>query len=99
MAEDIRMLFLKESLRDCEEVFADAAAREQARAWDYLVVTAANEAQAAAYRVQIERRQRDGRAFLRCYPRLRPTAVCPGRRAAWSSPIRAASAWAAAARR
>ena len=61
MAEDIRMLFLKESLRDCEEVFADAAAREQARAWDYLVVTAANEAQAAAYRVQIERRQRDGR--------------------------------------
>ena len=61
MAEDIRMLFLKESLRDCEEVFADAVAREQARAWDYLIVTAANEAQAAAYRTQIERRRRDGR--------------------------------------
>lgn len=50
MAEDIRMLFLKESLNDCEEVYANAVADPKARAWDYLVITAANEAQAQAYR-------------------------------------------------
>lgn len=61
MAKEIRMLFLKESLRDCEEVFESAVRRPEVRAWDYLVVTAANDAQAAAYRVQIEKRQREGR--------------------------------------
>ena len=61
MAEDIRMLFLKESLNDCEEVYANAVADPKARAWDYLVITAANEAQAQAYRAQVARRQRDAR--------------------------------------
>ncbi len=58
--DDIRALFLRQSLMDCEETFRDAVARYDAPAWDWLVVTAANGAQADAYRAQIDQRLADG---------------------------------------
>ena len=54
--DDIRALFLRQSLLDCEENFQEAVARLGAPSWDWLVVTAANEAQAAAYEAQIRQR-------------------------------------------
>ncbi len=54
--DDIRAMFLRQSMLDCEETFREAVARRDAPAWDWLVVTAANDAQAAAYRAQIDRR-------------------------------------------
>lgn len=53
---DIRAMFLRQSMLDCEEAFQEAIASSNVPAWDWLVVTAANEAQAKAYRAQIEER-------------------------------------------
>lgn len=58
--DDVRSMFLGQSLMDCEEAFADAVARRDAQSWDWLVVTAASEAQAATYRAQIDQRMAAG---------------------------------------
>ncbi len=54
--DDIRSMFLRQSLWDCQSVFAQSLAHTDAPAWDYLVITAANETQAAAYRAQVNAR-------------------------------------------
>ncbi len=54
--DDIRKMFLRQSMLDCEETFREAIARRDAPAWDWLVITAANDAQAAAYRAQVDSR-------------------------------------------
>lgn len=54
--DDVRAMFLRQSMRDCEEVFAETVRRQNALWWDWLVITAASEAQAAAYRAQIDQR-------------------------------------------
>ena len=54
--DDIRAMFLRQSMLDCEENFYEAVARRDAPAWDWLVVTAANAGQAAAYEAQIQLR-------------------------------------------
>ncbi len=54
--DNIRALFLRQSLLDCEETFREAIERKDAPSWDWLVVTAANEAQAQAFRAQIDQR-------------------------------------------
>ena len=58
--DEIRAMFLRQSLKDCEETFAEALKRRDAPTWDYLVVTAASESQAAAYRAQIDARRKAG---------------------------------------
>lgn len=54
--DDIRAMFLRQSMKDSEAVFLNTVGRRDALSWDYLVITAANEAQAGAYRAQIDRR-------------------------------------------
>lgn len=69
---DIRAMFLRQSMLDCEKAFQEAVTLRDVPAWDWLVVTAANDAQAEAYRIQIEQRLQAGRL-----PRQTKYAVIP----------------------
>lgn len=58
--DDIRAMFLSQSMKDCEENFRQAVRRRDTPAWDWLIVTAANDSQARAYRAQIDGRLKAG---------------------------------------
>ncbi len=55
MQNEYKTLFLRQSYLDCSDTYA-ASFREDAVTWDYVVLTASNEAQAKAYEAQIQHR-------------------------------------------
>lgn len=54
-------LFLQQSYLDCYEAYQKSLNEESAIRWDYVVLTASNENQAAAYREQLRHREECGR--------------------------------------
>ncbi|WP_010246412.1 fucose pyrophosphorylase domain-containing protein [Acetivibrio cellulolyticus] len=57
--EDINRLFIQQSYLDNWDKYVDSINCE-AECWDYIVITASNERQAQAYRIQIDERQKNG---------------------------------------
>ncbi|MBQ9964989.1 MAG: bifunctional fucokinase/L-fucose-1-P-guanylyltransferase [Clostridia bacterium] len=55
MQNEYKTLFLRQSYLDCSDSYA-ASLRPDAQTWDYVVLTASNDAQAKAYEAQIEHR-------------------------------------------
>lgn len=53
-------LFLQQSYMDCYEAYEKSLRKESAIRWDYVILTASNEAQAKSYRQQITYRQDSG---------------------------------------
>ena len=49
-------LFLQQSYRDCTKQYEEILHNPNLPLWDYVVLTASNEAQAQAYRAQISYR-------------------------------------------
>ena len=69
----MKPLFLQQSYMDAWEDYRRALRKRSFPCWDYVILTASNEDQAAAYRKEIE------------YSRMR---FCRGRRNMWYFPIR-----------
>ncbi|MCQ2485159.1 MAG: bifunctional fucokinase/L-fucose-1-P-guanylyltransferase [Clostridia bacterium] len=59
--EELTSLFLKQSLIDSEEDFRMSLISKNHSHWDCIVITASNESQAEAYKMQIQLRKRSGR--------------------------------------
>lgn len=53
-------LFLQQSYQDCYEAYQKSLDSEHYIQWDYVILTASNEAQAAVYREQIDYRLKEG---------------------------------------
>lgn len=56
----IKNLFLRQSCLDSWDAYREGLAEEEGAYWDYIILTASNEEQAKAYRMQIERRLERG---------------------------------------
>ncbi len=56
-----KTLFEQQSYRDALDYYCAAQKNEEMPVWDYVILTASNEAQAKAYRTQIEHRLANGR--------------------------------------
>lgn len=65
-------LFLQQSYRDCTKQYEEILHNPNLPLWDYVVLTASNEAQAQAYRAQISYRLKHQmlpeRHTMRCCP-------------------------------
>jgi len=57
--QNYKLLFLRQSYQDSFETFREAL-KGNITLWDYIILTASNEAQANAYRVQIDYRLKEG---------------------------------------
>ncbi|HML45306.1 MAG TPA: L-fucokinase, partial [Clostridia bacterium] len=58
--ETMQALFLRQSMQDCWADYQYVCEHPRAMTWDDLVLTASNEAQAQAYRLQLKRRVEQG---------------------------------------
>ena len=58
--ETMQALFLRQSMQDCWADYQYVCEHPRAMTWDDLVLTASNEAQAQAYRLQLQRRVEQG---------------------------------------
>lgn len=56
----MQQLFLQQSYQDCWEIYEKSLQNGSCIRWDYVVLTASNEAQAESYRTQIEYRSMSG---------------------------------------
>ena len=56
----MQQLFLQQSYQDCWETYEKGLRNGSCILWDYVILTASNEAQAESYRTQIEYRNRAG---------------------------------------
>ena len=56
----MQQLFLQQSYQDCWEIYEKSLQNSSCIRWDYVVLTASNEAQAESYRTQIAYRSRAG---------------------------------------
>ena len=70
--QKIKNLFLRQSYQDAWEDYEKSLAKKYFIHWDYIILTASNEEQAAAYRAQIDARLQEGRL-----PRQTKYAVLP----------------------
>lgn len=70
--QDYKSLFLRQSYLDSYEEYEHSLTNEEYPVWDYVVITASNEAQAQAYRMQIDERRAAGKL-----PRRTRYAVIP----------------------
>ena len=80
---DLHQMFLAQSYRDAYDFYRQSLEGERARpGWDYVILTASNEAQAASYRRQIDYRLERG-----MLPKETHYAVLPDPDGAESYPI------------
>ena len=63
--QKIKNLFLRQSYQDAWEEYEKALTKKYFIRWDYVILTASNEEQAAAYQAQIDLRLAQGRFPLR----------------------------------
>ena len=59
--QKIKNLFLRQSYQDAWEEYEKSLTKKYFIQWDYVILTASNEEQAAAYQAQIDARLRVGR--------------------------------------
>ena len=59
--QKIKNLFLRQSYQDAWEEYEKSLTKKYFIRWDYVILTASNEEQAAAYQAQIDIRLRQGR--------------------------------------
>lgn len=55
-----KTLFERQSYQDALEYYLSSLTNSTIPTWDYVILTASNEAQATAYRIQIEHRLKNG---------------------------------------
>ena len=61
MSQSLVSLFLSQSYKDAWEDYIRSLTRSGFARWDYVILTASNEGQAAGFRAQIEKRQAEGK--------------------------------------
>lgn len=59
MRNGMQHLFLQQSYQDCWEAYTRSMTSEHAAKWDYVILTASNEEQAASYRMQLDYRRKE----------------------------------------